>query len=913
MQNVTIGVVFFLLPLTALAQGQTTDLTVERLLCEYRVKPLGIEAPHPRLSWVLRSAERGQKQTAYQILVASSPELLAKDQGDLWDSGKVVSDQSVHVAYSGKPLESRMRCHWKALAWDKNGQASAWSQPAQWTMGLLKPVDWQAQWITAGFPLPLLRREFDVSKPVRRAEVYLCGLGFNELHLNGRKVGDFVLEPGWTNYRKTCLYSTYDVTRQIAQGRNALGVMLGNSMYNVVGGRYVKFLDSFGPPKLILQLHIEYADGTSLMIGSDDLWKAAAGPTTFSCIYGGEDYDARREIAGWTEPAFDDLAWMAVKVVAGPGGRLIAQSAPPIKVMKEYRPIKVTEPLPGVFAYGPGVFVYDLGRNVSGWPQLIVEGPAGATVKMIPGELLDAAGLVTQAHSGTPVWFSYTLKGRGREVWHPRFSYYGFRYVQVEVVVPPGTADAPAKRPSFVDLTGQFVHCSAETVGGLSCSNPKVNQVHDLINASILSNLQSVLTDCPHREKLGWLEVSHLLAGSMMFNYRLPTFYAKICRDMRDAQLADGLVPNIAPEYVAFRGSFRDSPEWGSACVINPWHVDQMYGDPSLLDEQYDSMKKYVDYLGSKSKEHIVSYGLGDWYDIGPREPGESQLTSRGFTSTAIYYRDIVILQRAAQLLGKRDDAKKYADLARDVRAAFNRAFFHPGNNQYDRNSQTANAMPLVLGLVEEDKRTAVLENLVDAIRANGNRVTAGDVGFAFVVRALTDGGRGDVLYDMVCQEKGPGYMLQLKKGATTLTEAWDANPTHSQNHCMLGHAEEWFYRGLGGIIPDESAPGFKRFFIKPQIVPDLTWVKASYDSMFGRIASNWKRDGETLMLSVSVPPNTTATVHVPASDAAGIREGKEPAANASGARFLRMEPGAAVFEVGSGDYYFSTRIIATH
>ena len=903
MQNLIFCVVLLIMLAPTPIEGVAWNLAVERLKCEHRTNPLGVESLHPRLSWILKSsAQRGQQQRAYRVLVASSPDLLANDRGDLWDSGKITSDQSILVAYAGKPLESRKQCHWKVRAWDKNDHPSAWSAPAQWTMGLLTPDQWQAKWIVAPMPLPLLRRGFDVSKSVRRAEVYVCGLGFYELYLNGRKVGDSVLEPGWTNYRKSCLYNVYDVTSQLRQGRNAMGVMLGNGMYNVEGGRYTKFKGSFGPPKMILQLHVDYADGTSLVVASDASWKASAGPKTFSCIFGGEDYDARKVISGWALPDFDDSTWQAVQIVEGPGGKLAAQSAPPIKVMQEFPTAKITQPK-------PGVFVYDLGRNFSGWPRLIVEGPAGATVKMIPGELLDDKGLVSQKASGGPMWFAYTLKGDHREVWSPRFSYYGFRYVQVEGAVPEGTPDTPAALPRIMDLTGQFVHCSAQTVGSFACVNPNVNRIHDLIQAAIKSNFQSVLTDCPHREKLGWLEQSHLLAGAMMFNYDVPVYYAKICDDAAEAQTADGLIPDIAPEYTVFPAGFRDSPEWGSAFVINPWHIYQVYADDSVLAKHYEVIKKYVAYLGSKSKEHIVSHGLGDWADYGPNPPGVSQLTSLGLTATAIYYQDLTILEQMARLLDKPAEAESLAKLAGEVRTAFNKKFFHPETNRYDRNSQTGNAMPLMLGLAPDDRRAAVLDNLVQLLRTNGNRVNAGDIGFMYLVHALSDAGHGEVLYDMVCQEDGPGYMHQLQKGATSLTETWDAFPGWSQNHCMLGHAEEWFYRGLGGIVPDPSAPGFKRFDVKPQVVGNLAGATVNYDSVFGRITSDWKREGKTFVLKVAVPPNTTAVVHVPAVDPDAVQESNRPAAQADGVRFLRTEGDSAVFEVGSGEYRFTSRM----
>jgi hypothetical protein len=1051
---------------------------VANLRCEYLDNPLGIDVAKPRLSWVIADLKseipRGLKQTAYQVLVASSEAQLKRNVGDLWDSAKVSSDQSVLVEYGGKQLASRMSCHWKVRVWDQDGKVSAWSADARWTMGLLTPEDWNAKWIGAvdmidtagrigyhaaeatreddekwvqvdlgksvaiqrvvlhalnhgvagnpvkgfGFPLRFrvevandadfktskvianhttddypnpghtavpfntdggtaryvrvtatklwnkqsggnpfsfalaqmevisagknvalkaavtakdsvegygwaqsnltdglrfssqpgsevvdlkpsatvqLRKEFALEKKINRAVAYVCGLGFYELRLNGQKVGDHVLDPGWTNYRKSCLYSAYDVTAQLVHGQNALGVMLGNGMYNVQGGRYAKFTGSFGPPKVILQLHVEYADGTSNTVVSDESWTWAPSPVVFSCIFGGEDYDARQELPGWDKAGFNAAGFRPVRVVDGPGGRLTAQAAPPIKVMKEYKPVKVTQPK-------PGVTVYDFGQNCASMPKLTVKGAADAAVRMTPGELLDANGLVSQASSGGPVYYTYTLKGEGTETWSPRFFYYGSRYLQVET-----SGHDAANPPQIVELISQFVHSSAATVGSFACSNPLVNRIHALIDAAIESNLQSVLTDCPHREKLGWLECAHLLAGCLMYNYDVPTFYAKVVRDMSEAQLANGMVPDIAPEYVVFGGGFRDSPEWGSACVITPWQIYQMYGDRTVLAQHYEGMKRYVEYLKSTAKDSIVTHGLGDWYDVGPGGPGESKLTSKGLTATAIYYQDLVVMKDSASLLGKSDEARQYEEQALAVKEAFNQKFLNADKNQYDLNSQTANAMPLVLGLVPEDRRAAVLDGLVSQIRAGGNRVTAGDIGFNYLMRALSDGGQGNVLYDMLIRDDGPGYAYQLKKGATSLTEAWDANPNSSQNHCMLGHIEEWFYRGLGGIASDRSGPGFKKITIQPQMVGDLGAANVAYESPYCRIVSNWKREGNKLSMDVIIPANTTATVFVPAKDAASVTESGKPASEAIGVKFLRMENGAAVYAVASGRYQFSS------
>jgi hypothetical protein len=884
--------VWALVPALMLFAGPSApagSLTLSNLRCEYRVNPLGIDAERPRLSWVLHSARRGERQTAYRVLAASSDHALRSGLGDLWDSGKVSSADSIQVEYRGKPLRSHQRCWWKVRTWGALGAASDWSAPASWSMGLLSSADWKARWISRPAPnlpetpAPLFRKEFKILKPVRRAVAYVSGLGFFEMRLNGSRVGDRALEPGWTDYRQRIFYATDDVTAMLRPGANAIAVMLGNGMYNVTGGRYVKFKASYGAPVVILQLRIEHTDGTVTEIASDESWKTAAGPVVFNCIFGGEDYDARREARGWDRAGFDDSRWERAAAVSGPGGRLIASSAPSVKVMRTFPTVRVTHPK-------PGVSIHDLGQNFSGWPRISVRGPAGAQVKLICGELLDGDGLVTQRSSGGPSWFAYTLSGGPGETWHPRFTYYGFRYVQVEA-------------PSSLEVTrveGQFLHASVERVGSFTSSSALVNGIHKLIDAAILSNLHSVLTDCPHREKLGWLEVAHLMAPSIMANYDAATFYAKIADDMGQAQTAAGLVPDIAPEYVVFRRGFRDSPEWGSAYIIAPWLAYQRYGDRRTLERHYEGMARYARYLGDQAEGYIVSHGLGDWCDIGPGSPGVSQQTPAGVTGTAIYYWDLRILADVARVLGRRDDAARYDALASDVRDAFNRRFLRGGPTGYASGSQTSNAMPVVLGLAEPAWRDRLVQSLVTDVRGRGNSVTSGDVGHRFLLRALAENSRSDVVYDMVSKTATPGYGYQIGKGATALTEAWDANPRLSQNHCMLGHAEEWLYEFLGGIAPASDSIGFDKIVFQPQPVAGLDWVETTYRSIRGEAACRWRREGHQLRIEVSVPVNASARIYVPA----GSRE----EVTGDGARFLRAEPGRMVYEAGSGTYRFSAR-----
>ncbi len=872
----------FLLALLA-----SPGITPANLRCEYRVDPRGIDAAQPRLSWTLTSSERSQGQSAYRILVGSSRAALDGGQADLWDSGEVASPASLNIPYAGKPLLSHQRCYWKVRAWDKNHTPSEWSPVASWFMGILKPQDWQATWIASSHtainsgPLPMFRREFAVKRKVSRATAYICGLGFSELYLNGRKVGDHVLEPGWTNYRRTNLYATYEVEDFLRPGANAIGVVLGNGMYNVAGGRYVKFTASFGRPKFILHLRLEYDDGTTQTIASDENWKVAPSPTRFSCIYGGEDYDARQEQPGWNEPGFAGQGWEAAEAVDDSAERLFSQSQPPIKVMQVFRPVKVSEP-------APGIHVYDLGQNFAGWPQITVRGKAGAQIRLTPGELLDGKGFVTQRSSGGPEYFTYTLKGGWLETWHPHFSYYGFRYVQVQ-----GNAEV-------IDLEGQFLYASAPQAGEFSCSNPLFNRIHKLIDAAVRSNLQSVVTDCPHREKLGWLEVPYLMASSMGFDYDLTSYFPKIARDMRDAQTVEGLIPDTAPNYVVHAYGFGDSPEWGSAMVMIPWWSYRKYGDRRTLEASLPAMARYVDYLGNKAQDHIISYGLGDWYDIGPGEPGVSKLTPLGVTATATYYQDLRVMEQASLVVDREADADRYAVLAERVKEAFEHAFYNPKTGQYATGSQTAQAMPLVMDLCPSTERGRVLEALTSDVTRRGNQQTAGDIGYHYLVRALLDAGRSDLLFAMTNRTDPPSYGAQLAKGATSLTEAWDADPASSQNHCMLGHIEEWFYAGLAGIEAD-----FDRIIIKPQPVGDLTWVKAWHDTVQGRVESSWKIDNLGFELTVRIPANTSATVFLPGSSLEHVTESGRPVSQAEGVRYLRPEGSALVFEVASGQYTF--------
>ena len=875
-------------------------------------EPLAVADTHPDFSWRVVAADsslHSVSQSGYEIRIARNDANFAAGHALLWDTGKIAGQSTVmqSFSYSGPAFEPQSQYAWQVRVWDENGNPSEWSRPAHWTQA----PEWRAKWIAAdntdesagSKPMPLFRKQFDAGEPVKRAILYVSGLGQYEFRINGAKVGNAELTPGWSDYRKTVFYDSYEVTSMLRRGANALGIMLGNGMYRVpkTPERYTKFTGTFGPPKCLAQLHVELDSGRSVDIVTDETWKTAAGPIVFSNTYGGEDYDARREMSGWDRAGFDDAHWNPVVVTDGPGGVLRPALAPPIRVMHTYMPVHRTEPK-------PGVIVYDLGQNFAGWPSIAVRGPAGSTVKLVAGELLNPNGTVSQRSSGGPQWFSFTLKGNGTERWHPRFSYYGFRYVQVEGA--SGAAGADGGGPQVVELRGEAVHTSSESAGSFNSSDELLNRIHTLIVRAIENNSVSLFTDCPHREKLGWLEEAHLLASAMLYDFNLTGLYAATARNIADSQKQDepnaGRVAEIAPQYVVFGvdgGIFDDSPEWGSTAVLAPWYVHQRDGNLPALLSHVDVMRRYVDYLSTRARNNIIAYGLGDWYDIGPGEPGVSKLTTPGVTATAIYYQDLRVLEKTLALAGREEESRAYAARADAVRKDFNARFFDAANHRYDKGSQTAQALPLVVGLVPEEERGHVLDALVSDIRAHKNHVTAGDVGFHYVVDALLDGGRSDVLYDMLERTDTPSYGYQLAQGATALTEAWDANPESSQDHFMLGHAEEWFYRGLGGIDIDFTRTPARQLALRPQIVGNINEVRTRYVSAWGPVESNWRRGATQTEYDLTIPANTQATVELRTASTEALKIDGAGVDKAPGVISSKMKSDKIELVLGSGHY----------
>jgi len=904
-----------------------SDLAPAGLKCEYRVDPLGIDAQKPRLSWILESRLRGQVQGAYQVLVADSPESLAGDRGNLWDSGRVASRETLQIAYGGKTLRSGLRCHWKVRVWDADGNPSAWSRPAFWEMALLDPGDWRARWIEDGKPsperdedfyaddpAPLFRKSFVLPQRAKRARLYVTGLGYYEASLNGRRIGDHVMDPGWTNYRKRVYYSTYDVTRLLRKGENVLGVMVGNGWFNPLplrmwGNRNLREALPVGRPRLIGQLEVELEDGSRVVIGTDPTWKVRGGPILRNNVYLGEVYDARREVPGWDTPGCDDSAWANAVPCATPMGTLQAQPQPPIRVTARFRPVAVTEPR-------SGVFIYDFGVNFAGWASLRLRAPAGTPVKIRFGELLHEDGTLNtltsicgqikgRSRSGEPIGgpgapaFAeqsdcYIAKGGGEETYTPRFSFHGFRYAEV--------AGLP-RRPALGDLEALRLNSDVDTIGTFSCSNDLLNRIQEMTVRTFLSNIFSVQSDCPHREKFGYGGDLVATNDAFMMNFDMAGFYAKAAGDWADAARPDGMLTDTAP----FVGIQYCGLAWAMAHPLLQSQLVRYYGNHRLVEEQYETSRRWLELVIRENPDLIVRDGLADHESLEPTEVP--------YLVTPLFYQTAGIVSYLAGILGKNDEAIRYAGLAEAVRTAYRKQLLPPGPDKFEALTQAGLAAALELGLLAEGERTAAEQALVrKVLAAQGPHLTTGIFGTKFVLNSLSRAGRADVVYNLVNRRGFPGWGYMLERGATTLWEHWEfSDNTFSHNHPMFGSVSEWLFSWLAGIQPSPDAVGFDRILIRPQPVGDLTWAKGGVVTIRGEVRSEWRIEKGRFILDVSIPPNTTALVYIPGTDAAVVTEGGRPATEAENVTFLRPDRGAVVFEIGSGRYSFSSKLQGGH
>lgn len=914
-------IVFIFVWFITASASATPSFSVYDLMVELAERPIGIETLEPHFSWKIYAQERNFKQSAYRICVADSPVKLENGNPNVWDSGKVLSDNSIFNPFKGKKLCSSTTYYWKVKVWNDKGEESVWSRANTFTTGLLNESDWgTSSWIsmeadqlkikgihyqnkdalpaskTGMYKMPQFRKEFKVKKNIQKAFVYISGLGHFDLFLNGSKVGDHFLDAGWTLYDKEVFYVSFDVTALLQKEDNVLGVMLGNGFYNMPQERYFKLLVSYGSPKLKLILKITYNDGTSQEIVSDNSWKVTESPITYSSIYGGEDYDATKQKQGWMQVGYDDENWE----------NALEANYHPKMISQQIEPLKVKEEIPVVRCYknSKGNWIYDFGQNFSGIVRLHVSGRRFQKLSLVPAELLNKNNTANQTASGHPFCYNYTLRGDSIEIWQPQFTYYGFRYVEVKGAVPAGERN-PRNLPVITELVGLHTSLSASQSGTFFCSNPLFNKIHNLIDWAMRSNMASVLTDCPHREKLGWVEQAYLMQYSLQYRYNMSRMYNKIIKDMYLSQTEQGMIPSIAPEYVRFKDGFEDTPEWGSAFIISSWYTYLWYGDDRSLKKYYPMMKKYMDYLASRANDNIIAYGLGDWFDIGPDVPGNSQLTSNGLTATATYYYNATIMQKIAHLLAQPDDVEKYGRLAVEIKESFNRSFFNSSTNTYDRNSQTANSIVLFMGLADETYKQSIINNLVCDIEKRNYSLTAGDIGYRYVLQALETNGLSELIYKMNCKYNVPGYGWQLAHGATALTESWQAFGFVSNNHFMLGHLMEWLYGGIGGIRQTEQSLAYKTIQIDPHVVGNITSASASYESPYGRICSEWKKKQEGFELKVSIPANSEAVILLPTRNIENITDYGVCLHLSKDIVFLGVESNKTKIKIGSGNYLF--------
>lgn len=889
-----------ILPAVMAAGPVRCAVTVSNLRCEYAVNPLGVDVTQPRLSWMLASGERGEKQTAYQVLVASTEENLGAGKGDLWDTGKVLSGQSIQLPYRGRALTSRRQCHWKVRVWDKAGAPTSYSEPAFWEMGLLSPKDWSAGWIgyPAGWPGRALYFRYDINLPkeVRKARAYVAGLGYYEFRINGAKIGDHVLDPAVSDYGKRVLYATYDVGAALRRGTNTLAAIAGNGWY--------------GMPKVLLQVEVVYADGATATFKTGGLsgdsprlrWRVTSGPILANSVYDGETYDARLEKHGWDLPGGGSgktdrtEAWENLLPVEPPGGKLVSQMVEPIRVVDTILPRAVREPV-------PGVFVFDTGQNLAGWAELRVRGPRGTTVTLKFAENVNPDGTVNQENlrkaSATD---TYILKGGGEERWEPRFTYHGFRYVQVEGY--PG-------RPSLDNVAVKVVRSSVAPNGSFESSSELLNRIQKMVWWTEAGNLHSIPTDCPQRdERMGWLNDMTVRIEQALYNFSLGRFYSKFLDDVSDTQAADGSITDTVP----FKWGRRPADPVSASYLLLGWQLYRHYGDTYAMRRHFHHFQRWVDFLAGKAENFIVPYGYyGDWSppiafgvssSIGAS--AVSKDTPLPFMSTGYLYYCSRLLSDMARVLDKKEESARYAALARNVADAFNRKYWNAATGGYANNNQAANSFALSLGVVPNGLRARVIANLRADVEKNAFHLTTGNLCTKYLLETLTENGHADAAYRIAVQETYPSWGFMLNNGATTLWERWEhltGGKMNSHNHPMMGSVSSWLYKYLGGIAPE--SPGFKRIAIRPYPVRELSWVKTEYHSMYGPIRSAWRREGGVLRMSLTVPVNTAATVYVPGG-AGSVTESGNPAAKSPGVRLLREEAGRSVFDVQSGRYEFA-------
>ncbi len=878
---------------------------IKKVLCELGANPLGINTVEPRFSWILEHDERGQIQIAYQILVASTLETLAANVGDLWDSGQCDDISNPLIKYEGSPLNSRQKAYWKVRSWDSHNHPSAYSEPAWFEIALLHPQDWRAQWI--GFPggragkALYFRQSFNVTKPVRSARAYVSGLGWYEMRLNGQKVGTAVLDPAQTAYNERVLYSTYDITDHLQSGANVVGVVVGNGWY--------------GAPKLLAQIEISYEDSTydSVVTGrvgeGGEWWRVSDGAIIENSVYDGEVYDARLEHAGWDMPDWNPIEVARFGIgaysVEPPGGRLVAQELEPIEVLETITPIMRTEPK-------PGVYVFDVGQNLSGWAVLTVSGKRGTEVTLRFAEVLRDDGTLDQDNLRSALARDvYLLKGEGIENWEPRFTYHGYRYIQVEGY--PGV-------PALDAVRARVVRSAVASTGDFQCDHPLVNQLYRAVWWTEATNLHGLPTDCPQRdERMGWLNDMAARSEEAIYNFDVAHLFSKWIADISDAQDPDtGAIPDTAP----YRWGSRPGDPVIVCYLLIPWLLYRHFGDARTMANHYDGMRRWVDYLTSRATdEHLLEYSYyGDWAPpISESVAGSigasavSQLTPGALVSTAHYYYSASLFAQIAITLGIDKDAKQYSELANRIRTTFHARFWNDSTGGYNANNQACNAIALYFGLVPDNYRTRVVDNLVRDVSAHDYHLTTGNLATKYLLEVLTSNGHGDTALKIVTQTTYPSWGFMLENGATTIWERWETATNtgmNSRNHPMYASVGAWLYRHLAGIQVAHDARGFSHVTIRPICPVELNFVRGSVNTVRGEIESEWRRIEGEVALNVSIPVGCTAEIRLPqASSEARLHLDGKPFSSAGDVEGLvaaNQSTDAITVVVGSGRYHFT-------
>ncbi len=837
----------------AACQQMGSPVILEELRCEFQENPMGIDRVHPVLQWKIRDDRRGAKQTAWQVIVSSTSDKVAQLESDVWDSGKISSEQSVHVVYEGPTPESGKTYFWSVRIWDKDGEASDWSKPATWEMGLLNENDWKAQWIARSNNNPgrsvNMRKEFNLeNKKVRKARAFVTGLGNYVFFLNGKRVGNDLLTPGWTHYPERLEYQVYDVKELLNAGENAAGATLGNMWWSGGLGWQGGKKYSAGPLKFLMQMHIEFEDGSAQIFVTDESWKWTESSIWEDNIYDGEKYDANLEQEGWEHPGFEDEAWAEVEP-AEYGGKLKGPGAPPLKHHEDLLAVSLNEPV-------GGEYVYDFGQNMVGWAKIKLNVPKGDTISFRFAELLHEDGTVAQENLRSANAIDMIVSN-GKEIeWEPKFTYHGFRYVQVSGL---------KEKPGISDLTGKVIYTDQPFIGRFECSNDLINTINKNVRWAQKGNFYPAPTDCPQRdERLGWMGDAQIFAPTANFNMHLDRYWSKWMFDITDGQDEEGWVYDVNPPIVVEGPS---KPGWGDAIVIIPWLNYRYYGNTRIIEDNYDGMKAWVEYMRKNSVNDIYFweqngwYGYGDWIAVEP-SPGKP-------IGSAYYFYSVKLLGKMAEVIGKTEDAQEYFALSQKIAEAFHREYWDEEKLNYPGGTQTANLLPLAFGLTPEEMEVQVVKNLVEDVKKKEGHPTTGFLGTGYILPVLSKYNHHELAYEMLNKTDYPSWGYMVKNGATTIWELWNSDTErpegmNSRNHFALGCVGEWIWNNLGGINISDEQPGFKQAVIKPLPAGDLQWAKAEYETNYGLLSVRWNLKNGIFTLNLIVPPNTTALVELP-------------------------------------------------